>query len=289
MIVDCHTHIWENPQQLGPGGEAHLRRQAGQADLAADPAAHLAASQCVDVSFVLGFFSRQQAAEIPNRLVADYVAKYPKKLVGLAGVDPLAGDAADRLAMAAAEKAFIGVTISPAAQGFHPADSRVQGLYQFCSDKGLVVIVHQDSHLWADAKMEFARPYLWDEVLRDYPKLRMVIAHLGHPWVDETISLLAKHANLYADIASLLRRPWHAYNVMVRAHEYASTDKLLFGSDFPFLSASESVESVYRLNEVTHGTRLPAVPREILRSIVERNALACLGVKHPDYRAPGDS
>ena len=285
MIVDCHTHIWETPQQLGAGSMEYLRRQSGNralATTAADPAAHLAASECVDRTFVLGFTSRYLGAEVPNRLLADYAAKHPDKIVAMAGVDPLGGDVAERLLEVAEGSAFAGVTINPAAQDFHPADSRLQRLYEFCSEKGLVVVVHQGTHFWAEAKMEYARPYLWDEVLRDFPRLSMIIAHMGHPWVDETIALLGKHCNLYADIAGLIRRPWHAYNALVQAHQYAVTDKLLFGSDFPFLSASEAIESVYRLNEVTHGTPLPSVPREVLRGIIERDALAALGIERAD-------
>ena len=53
---------------------------------------------------------------------------------------------------------------------------------------------------------------------------------------------------------------------------------MLFGSDFPFLTAAEAIESVYRLHEMTQGTNLPTVPRERLRLIVERDALDALGI-----------
>jgi uncharacterized protein len=278
MIVDCHTHIWETPQQLGRGNAEYLRRQTGRAPLASDPASHLAAAECVNWTFVLGFFSRHLGAEIPNRLVADHVARHPDRLIGLAGVDPMADDLADRLWEAAERPEFRGVTISPAAQAFHPANTRAARLYEFCSDKGLIVLVHQGMYLAGEAMMEFARPSLWDEVLRDFPKMRVILAGLGLPWADETITLLVKHANLWADIAGVTLRPWHAYNVLSRVYEYSVMDKLLFGSDFPFLTAGEAIETAYRLNEFTHGTRLPAIPREALRGVIERDALTALGL-----------
>lgn len=283
MIVDCHTHIWQTPHQLGEDGAEYVRRHGGRANASADPVAHLSASECVDKCLVLAFTSRYLGAEVPNALVAEYVDKHPEKMIGIAGVDPLADDVEDRLAEAAERKAFRGVTISPASQDFHPAHSRVRRLYDYCSRKKLAIVVHQDPHFSPRAKMEYARPYLWDEVLRDFPDLAVVIVHLGHPWVDETLALLSKHRNLYADISGLIRRPWNAYNALVTAHQYAVTDKLLFGSDFPFMPASEAIECVYRLNEVTHGAPLPVVPREALRGIVERDALTALGI-----RGPGD-
>ena len=284
MILDCHTHIWETPQQLGPHGAEYLRRQSGKAKVTADPAHHLAASECVDKTFVLGLYSRRSGSNVPNELVADYVEQHPEQMIGLAGVDPLADDINDRLAWVEQREAFRGITIGPAGQGFHPADSHVMPVYQFCAEKGLMVMVHQGTHFFGGAMMEFAHPYLWDEVLREFPTLRMIFAHLGHPWVDETIGLLGKHPCLYADIAGLIRRPWHAYNALLRAHEYSVSDKLLFGSDFPFLTASEAIESLYRLNEVTHGTRMPSVPRETLRGIIERDVLAALDIEKPGDR-----
>ncbi len=273
MIVDSHTHIWETPGQLGTSTGDYLRRQAGKANLTAKAEQHLsAATDCVDRSVVLGFRSRFLGAEIPNDLIARYVRKHPERMIGLAGLDPTEPDMPDRLTALADEGVFRGVVISPAAQDFHPADSRVWRLYELCQQRGLVVLVHQGTHFWPRAKMEYARPYLWDEVLREFGELRLIIAHLGHPWVDETLALLGKHPNVYADIAGLIRRPWHAYTALVQAHQYAVTDKLLFGSDFPFLAPSEAIESLYRINEFAHGTHLPTVPREALRGLVERNA-----------------
>jgi hypothetical protein len=96
--------------------------------------------------------------------------------------------------------------------------------------------------------------------------------------VDETICLLGKHANVYADISGMMRRPWQAYNTLVCVHQYGVIDKLLFGSDFPYTVATECIESLYSLNQIAHGTNLPLVPREALRGIVERDTLPLLGL-----------
>jgi hypothetical protein len=55
-------------------------------------------------------------------------------------------------------------------------------------------------------------------------------------------------------------------------------DRLLFGSDFPYTSATECIEALYSLNQIAHGTNLPIVPREALRNIVERDTLSLLGL-----------
>ena len=83
---------------------------------------------------------------------------------------------------------------------------------------------------------------------------------------------------LGAVLAALLRRPWQAYQALLSAYENQVAEKLFFGSDFPFATAAAAIEQLYRLNEITHGTNLPGIPREVLRSIVERDALSELGI-----------
>src|SRR5215813_1187365 len=86
MIVDCHTHIWQSPDQLGQLDLGELpkvkrRRAPGRAGArgggvagggmpSADADHHYAMSSAVDLSIVLGFKSRYLRAEIPNRYVA---------------------------------------------------------------------------------------------------------------------------------------------------------------------------------------------------------------------------
>ncbi len=291
MIVDCHTHIWQSPEQLGQAdlGETHRparskamrftpQRTTWRTVPAADPDHHWAESAAVDKTFVLGFKSRYLRAEIPNRFVADYVARFPQKLIGFAGIDPTEASAVDELRIAKNDLRLRGMTVSPANQDFHPTDSRAMHVYAEAERLGMPVLVHPVGQYTEQSKLEFARPYLWDEVARLFPRLPIVIAQLGQPWVDETILLLGKHPNVWADVSGLLGRTWQAYTALVTAHQNHVIDKLLFGSDFPYTSATECIEQLYSMNQIAHGTNLPTVPREALRGIVERDTLGLLGL-----------
>jgi hypothetical protein len=119
---------------------------------------------------------------------------------------------------------------------------------------------------------------LLDEVARTFPRLPIIIAQLGQPWIDETICLLGKHHNVFADISGTLSHTWQAYTALVSAHQNQVIDKLLFGSDFPYTSATDCIEALYSINQIAQGTNLPVVPRESLRGIVERDSLGLLGL-----------
>ena len=281
MIVDCHTHIWAKADQLGRDARAYLWRQSGQEDVLADPLDHQVAARCVGKTLVLGFCSAHLGASIPNEFIAEYVSRQGGRMIGIAAVDPTEDSAAGEAQQLLDRPEFRGLTVSPSSQNFHPADSRAMAVYDLAARKGFPVFFHQGTHFRSQGSMEHARPFLLDEIAREFPALTIVISSLGHPWIEEGIALLGKHPRVFADLAGLIRRPWQAYNALVLAHQFNVMDKVLFGSDFPFCTAAEAIESVYRLHEVTQGTNLPAVPREVLRSMVERNALQVLGIARP--------
>jgi uncharacterized protein len=284
MIIDCHTHIWQSPEQLGDGALAELSRPtvvAGQKMRLlpqADTANHLLASEPAERTFVLGFKSRYLGAAIPNDYIADYCREHADKMIGFAGIDPTESDAPDQVTQVTQELGLRGITICPAAQDFHPSDTRAMAVLEKAAALHVPVIIYPGTHLSPKTKMEYARPHLLDEVARAFPNLKLVISHFGYPWVDEAIVLLGKHHNVYADTAALLRRPWVAYDALVRAHQFQVIDKLLFGSDFPFTTAGECIQTLYSINQMAMGTNMPTVPRESLRGIVERDVLSLLGI-----------
>jgi predicted TIM-barrel fold metal-dependent hydrolase len=272
MIVDCHTRIWEPNSSFAPAVRGLVAPPVQP-----DAAGYLEAVDPVDQAIVLGFRSRYLEAEIPNRFVAEHVRR-SAKLVGFAGIDPSDRGWRDELRLAQEELSLKGVLLSPALQGYHPADTLAMPLYEECVRRGLPVVIDQQPHHRA-ARLEFARPVLLDEVAREFPELRIVISRLGSPWVEEALVLLGKHGHVYADVAGLLHQPWRTYNALLSAYEAGVMEKLLFGSDFPYREPAECIEALYSINQLSHGTNLKAIPREQLRGIVERNALSLLGIE----------
>lgn len=270
MIVDCHTQIWSSSTQLG-------RSAPPPPALPADERHHLEAAQPVDKAIVLGFKSAYLQAEIPNRFVADYVRRNPAKLVGFAGIDPTDPGWRNELRVAHDELQLKGVIVSPEMQNFHPADTRAMRLYAECAERGMPVVIEQN-HRYPEGKIEYSQPILLDEVAQEFPTLRIVISRMGHPWIDQTVVLLGKHRNVFANVAGLLPQPWLSYSALLAAHEYGVLDKLLFGSDYPHRAPAACIEALYSVNQFSHGGNLPPIPREHLRGIVERDTLGLLGI-----------
>ena len=283
MIIDVHTHIWDSPDQLGADALSRFRSAQPEpwARPNASPEAHEEAMEPVDYSIVLGFVSQRLGASIKADKVAEYVDRQPDRRIGFAGLDPMADDCMDELARAI-QLGLTGVTISPGGQGFHPCHTSALSLYEKCEAQGFPVMVHPGAQFSTDAVMEFAQPHFFDEVARQFPGLKLILAQVGHPWLDPTLTLIGKHKNIWADLSDLVLRPWPLYNVLLAAHQQGVIDRLLLGSDFPFCTPEQAITTIYSVNTYTQGTHLPSVPREQLRSIVERDSLAALGLSPPN-------
>lgn len=282
MIVDLHTRVWSSIEELGPSvAETARRRSAGPwSSQAATADVHTQAMEPVACAAILGFESGLLNAAIGPDKVAAAVAANPTKNVGFVGIDPMLGGAVDRLAEAL-DLGLVGVTLSPAASGFHPADTRAMALYEACVDKGVPVLVESGAALCREARMEFARPYLFDEVARAFPELKLVLSGFGGPWVEQGVAMMAKHPGVYADVSGLVQNSWQLYNALVHAYQSGVMNQVLFGSGFPFCTPEDAIKTLYSVNTTSQGTPLPGVPRDQLRIVVERDTLAELGVKRP--------
>lgn len=280
MIIDIHTRVWSSLDQFGRETADRLRRRYAESWSLLDgsPAAHEQAMACVDGVCVLGFRSELLGAAIPNELVAEYVSRDSRRRFGIAGIDPLAETALEEIDHAVS-LGLVGVTVSPSAQGFHPSHSSAMRVYERCAELSLPVFITNATPIAPRSMLEFGRPSALDEIARSLPSLRLVVTELGYPWIDETLILLAKHPHVYADLSGIASRPWQLYNALLTASSLSVMDKLLFGSGFPFETPQKSIETLYSVNGFGHGTQLPSVQRAKLRTIVERDSLACLGIE----------
>jgi predicted TIM-barrel fold metal-dependent hydrolase len=117
-----------------------------------------------------------------------------------------------------------------------------------------------------------------DEIAIGFPELRIVMAHLGHPWQTDTIAVIRKHPHVYADVSAGFYRPWSFYNAMRLATEWNVLPKLLLGSDFPVATPRETIEGLRAVNAPIEGTAMPRVPDDAIEAIISRDSLALLGL-----------
>ncbi|MSR43829.1 MAG: hypothetical protein EXS15_00510 [Phycisphaerales bacterium] len=281
MIFDVMTRAWHSPEQLGFELAEGIRNQSRRpGGLDGTIGSHTRAMECVGCALVHGFKSQALSAVVPPEFVADVVSRQPHRLAGVAGIDPMSPSWSDDLDHARS-LGLAAVTVSPSAQGFHPTHSNAMRFFDRCAFERLPVFVSRPGILSPAMILEYDRPTPWDEVARTFPALKIIIAEIGAPWIDETIALLSKHPGIYADTSGLASQSWRLYTTLLHAHEVGVLEKIFFGSGFPFASPAAAVEAIYSLNSYALGTNLSSIPRAALRLIVERNPITTLGMTAP--------
>jgi predicted TIM-barrel fold metal-dependent hydrolase len=233
------------------------------------------------VAVVFGIQAAATGWHVPNDFVAAHVRRAPERFVFFASIDPGQPGFQEELERCHRDLRCQGVKLGPVYQGVHPLDPRCRQIYAYCEKHRLPVLTHMATTFSSGTPLDYARPVHMDQVAIDFPDLKLVLAHLGHPWEGETIAVIRRNPNVYADLSALFYRPWQFYNSMRLLLEYRAEHKLLFGSDFPFTTTDDSLRGVRNLNAIVASSGLPAVPTEVIEDIIHRDTLALLGLQHP--------
>ena len=172
MIIDAHVHC--------SGGERAdaVLRSLDEARI--DIAVLLA-------PFLSEGFSLDDAASLQraNTHLATLVREHRDRLIGFAVVDPRDPQAPSHLRHAVETLGLRGAKMVPT--GWYPYDAEVQPVFEAAHELGIPLLFH--SGIFIDGRSgRFCRPTFF-EALRDYPGLKVTLAHLGWPWVDEAIAV----------------------------------------------------------------------------------------------------
>jgi len=134
--------------------------------------------------------------------------------------------------------------------------------------------MHMGTTYARNAPIEMGRAIHVEPVALRYPDLTMILAHMGHPWHEDAIVVARKQPRVFLEVSALFYRPWQYYNTLICAQEYKITDKIYFGTDFPFARVDESVDGLMRINDMLEGTRLPRVSDDTIQRILWSDPLA---------------
>jgi predicted TIM-barrel fold metal-dependent hydrolase len=287
MIVDCHTHVMWYPDHVSErfaqealASKLVKLQQSGGAVHAAHldlhsydsrPEEHWSAAQAADRVVVFGMQARASGIWVPNEVIADYVRQHPEKLIGWASVDPNEPDCVEQLRYAVDTLRLRGVKLGPVYQHWDPQDPKHWPLLAECQRLGIPALFHQGTTFPSQAKLRWGNPLQLEDLALEFPDLRIIIAHLGHPWEEDTVALVRKAPNVWADISAVHYRPWRYWQAMVTAMEYGVTHKFLLASDFPSATIDNVIHGLRNVNRIVEGTQLPKIPTEIQERIISEN------------------
>lgn len=152
------------------------------------------------------------------------------------------------------DRLIIGIKLYCGYEHYYPYDERYQKVYDTCMEYGVPVMIHTGDAYSSTAKLRYAHPLNVDDIAVDNPELRIVMCHLGNPWIADCQEILYKNRNVYSDISGLVVGDFN----LPSATRYVSQindllnyvgnpHRLLYGSDWPISNMSSYLAFVRKL------------------------------------------
>lgn len=272
MIIDVHTHLNNYDEEQKVSLEASLAQlQESMASNQVDHAMVLTsykvnehrpstadvveATETIDNIHVVAGISYENYRERDLRELADFLK----------------------------DRRVVGLKLYPGYEPFYPADKRCQVLYDLAMEFDVPVMFHTGDTFNPRGKLRYSHPLNIDEVAVDNPKLKIVICHIGNPWIRDCMEIVYKNKNVYADISGLVLGDFKSQFKKFMLQQvkemiiYAGEPHyLLYGTDWPICRMGSYLKFVKKLG-------LPPASEEL---IMWKNAVRLFKLEI-DQPAPG--
>ena len=229
MIIDFHYHCADTP-----GAVDELLKDMDRSDVA--------------WTLLMGgpedaFGEYKNCGFATNAVVLQAVKQHPDRLIGNIYIDPRQPDALDTLAKYL-EAGFRCVKLFPPV-GFYADDERFFPLYERIEQAGIpllshagqtnIMVISHDPKVRRATSTKYAHPMTFDSLARLFPKMPIVLAHMGYPYYIDAWSVAHANPNIYLDISG--SGPWTegipiVFNAL-GGHHFIPIDfkRVIWGSD----------------------------------------------------------
>ncbi len=277
--IDVHIHVQPlemlNAETLKAFGAHHANFEEVK-QIVADPAKLLnyldrvGVEKAVLINYVspdtMGFTSE----------TSDWVARYarhaPDRLIPCGSVHPRFCDDCATETNRIADLGIRMLKVHPSHQHVYPNEYRDDlpqqaQIYERAQALGLPIMFHTGTSIFPHARNKYAQPILIDDLLVDFPKLKIILAHGGRPlWMDEAFFLLRRSKNVFLDISGI--PPQSLLEYFPRLDEIS--DRVMFGSDWPGPIVNDIGANIEKFKA------LP-LAEDLKRKILRENALKIFG------------
>ncbi|MBP0982437.1 MAG: amidohydrolase [Oscillospiraceae bacterium] len=261
MIIDAHAHIF--PDKIAAraaDGISSFYNMRVRFDGTVGSLLEINRKAGINMALVQSVATVPEQVHNINSFVSEQVKFHPQELIGFGALHP------DFIGIEQETERIIslglkGIKLHPDFQQFNLDDERAFPIYEAAEGR-LPILFHV-----GDSRYDFSSPRRLYNVMKRFPKLTIIGAHLaGWTKWDEAEGLFSG-SGIYADCSSSLyaMSPERAAELIRKI----GTNRVMFGTDYPMWSAVEELE---RFN------KLPLTDEE-RQDILCRNAMRLLGIQ----------
>lgn len=193
MIIDVHTHLNNYHEETILPLQVSLDRLLGVMD-----------ENKVDYSLILTSYKVNEHRPSVKQVVE--ATRDIPSLGTVAGISYLNYKEKDLREMADYLRSgeIKGFKLYPGYEPFYPHDKRLQVIYELAIEFDIPVMFHSGDTYTPKGKIRFSHPLHIDDVAVDFPELKIVICHVGNPWIRDCMEVVYKNKNVYADFSGLV-------------------------------------------------------------------------------------
>jgi hypothetical protein len=212
----------------------------------------------------------------PERVSA-FVRQAPDRFIGFGYVNPLERGAEEEVLRQRRDLGLFGLKLYPTTDGYLADDPKAFRVYEAAVGIGMPVMFHHAGMPEPRDLMRHSDPALIDSVACSFPRLKIVLAHLGYPRVDETLYVARKHRNVWCDISwpyGDIGHPSYVYFLwrdLLTALNLGVLRKIVFGTDYPGVRQRPYVDMLMSVNRYAPHPDL-TIPEDELSAVLGENA-----------------
>jgi predicted TIM-barrel fold metal-dependent hydrolase len=201
---------------------------------AVDPQAFdvLLAAEGVDVAVVLAEYSPKVTGTQAVEDMAALAAAAGPRVRFAANVNPHLHHPVDEEVSRQLDLGAVALKVHPVHGGFPVNDRALYPAYAICQEREIPVVVHCGTSTFPGALNQYGDPILLDDVLRDFRRLDIVLAHGGRGWWYDAAAFLAlSNERVWIELSGL--PPSRLPTYYARHNWPRLTQRMIFGTDWP--------------------------------------------------------
>jgi predicted TIM-barrel fold metal-dependent hydrolase len=273
--LDVHVHL--EAVNDATATDAAAKKYFGESGASRDPKALAEYYRSRKMAFVIFAVDEKLTGRprVTNEEVIRFAADNTDVAIPFASIDPHRGKEGVREAKRLVGDGLVrGLKLHPPVQQFSPDDKMVYPLYEVFAEARLPVLFHT-GHSGigtgvpggGGVRLKYGNPMPIDDVAVDFPEMPIILAHPSFPWQDEAISICLHKPTVYIDLSG-----WSPKYFSPTLVQYANSrlkEKVLFGSDYPFITPDRWIADFEKLD----------IRSEVRPLILKENAVKLLALK----------
>jgi predicted TIM-barrel fold metal-dependent hydrolase len=261
QAIDVHTHaevsLRDPPDERAKAFEGAAEKyfkETRKRPTIPEAAAYYRERKIACVIFTVDSERATGRKRISNEEVAELAAQNSDIMIPFASIDPAKGKMGAREARRLIKHFGIkGFKFHPQVQEFWPNDRNAYLLYEVIQEAGLPALFHTGHSGMGTGmrggggiRLKYGNPMPVDDVAVDFPDMPIILAHPSWPWQDEALSICLHKPQVYIDLSG-----WSPKYFPPQLVQYANGQlkhKMLFGSDFPWITPDRWLEDFAKIS-----------------------------------------